>query len=87
METAGTMHTYSAKVWYKDQQTWTLIGAFVYFIIQDQSFLDIIPMVLHPWIDKAIVLIVLWQRFWSVHRPVALTSGQTVEVHSIPPKA
>ena len=87
LEPAGTTHTYSARVWYKDTATLFNIASFLFILIQDQAFVATIPAKYHPIITEVLLVANIWIRFQSSTRPVALSQGQTVQVNSIPPAA
>lgn len=85
-ENKGTTHTYLSRAAWKDAQTWTLVAAFIWFLVQNKEFTDMVPAGLHIWIDRVLVIGLLWQRFYTVTRPVAIFQGTPVEVRSIPPQ-
>lgn len=86
-EVEGTTHTYVARAWYRDTATWVMLGSFVWFVIQDQSNVELfIPHRYHELIAKAVLLVSLYLRFQSSTRPVAMSQGSVREVKSISPK-
>jgi hypothetical protein len=86
-EAKGTTHAYIARAWYRDPETWYLIGAFLYFVVQDQANVDLLfPASWHATISKLALLVALFLRWKSSTRPVALREGTIREVYSIPPR-
>lgn len=86
VESQDTTHIYVARVWYKDTATLFNIASFVYLLLQETEFTKLIPERWHGLTSAFIIAFNLWIRFQSSTRPVALTAGTTVEVHSIEPK-
>lgn len=87
LQEPGSTHVYVARAWYRDTATLFLIGSFLWFVIQDQSSVEMfIPHQYHEKIAKLVLLIAMFNRWKSSTRPVALKEGTPREVHSIPPR-
>lgn len=80
-------HTYFSRAWFTDPQTWTLIIAFGWYVITDPTINADFPQGVQAWIAKGVLIVALWQRFYSAKRPVARKEGVPVEVHSVVPAA
>lgn len=80
-----TTHTYFSRAWFTDPQTWTLLIAFAWFVVTDPSITNDLPQSVQFWVARGVLIVALWQRFYSAKRPVALKAGTPVEVHSIEP--
>lgn len=83
----GATHLYVARAWYRDTQTWFLVGSFLWFVLQDKANVEMfIPHQYHEAVAKVVFLIALFLRFKSGTRPAGLRQGDTREVHSIAPR-
>lgn len=85
-EMQDTTHTYVARAWYRDSQTWILIGGTLLLFLQDADFQQLVPERYHTLLAKVTLIVALVLRKTSATRPIAMTQGETREVRSIPPK-
>lgn len=85
-EPPTTTHTYVAIAWYKDWQTWFNILSVIALLLQESSIITIIPERYHGLSTALVTAVNVILRFATSTRPVALSSGVTREVATIPPK-